>query len=608
MKKISVLFVVVLILGMTLLPTAIYADDSTYAETIFDQSNIIEIDIQMDEEAWNQMIATASNEEYSSCNVVVNGVLYENVGIRPKGNSSMSSVTSRNSERYSWRIKFDKYEKKQTCDGLDVLILNNGFKDPGELREAIAYDMYQFLDADASLYNYAVVSLNGEYFGVYLALECVDESFAERNYGEDYGKLYKPDVTNMNKGNDDDGESEGGSSDGEAAENGNEAAEPADVQGESDGDSAAGESPAREAAGEVTDSENTDDTTEDEIPAAETAGEDTDSENSDDITAGESQAVETAGESTDSENTDEATADESPAREATGENAEGESSGDSEGFERPEREDNGESESGESDGDSFGGMGGSTDVMALNYVDDNLETYQDIWDSEKFKSDDEDHARVVEALKHVCQSDNLKDYIDVENILKYFAIQTYIYNHDGLTGNVSHNYYLYEQDGKLNLIPWDMNESFTVSGNGSDYVNFPIDTPFTASDLSSRSFFMAMLEDEECLALYHEYLRQLSEEYALGGAFDETLERIESQIAELVKTDPTSFSTYEEFESAAASIEDAVKLRAQSVLGQLDGSIPSTRDGQSAEPEKLLDTSGADFSGLSGGMSMGMGF
>lgn len=99
----------------------------------------------MDEEAWNNMIANASSEEYSACDMVVNGVLYENVAIRPKGNSSLGSVTSRGSERYSWRIKFGKYEKKRTCDGLDILILNNGFKDPGELREALAYDMYAFL-------------------------------------------------------------------------------------------------------------------------------------------------------------------------------------------------------------------------------------------------------------------------------------------------------------------------------------------------------------------------------------------------------------------------------------------------------------------------------
>ena len=195
MKKLSLLMALMLALSVAAPLENAFAEEGYYAQTLFDRSKPIEIDIQMDDETWNNMIATASEEEYSACNLVVNGVLYENVAIRPKGNSSLSSVSSRGSERFSWRIKFDKYEKKRTCDGLDILILNNGFKDPGELREAIAYDMFAYLGADASLYNYAVVYHNGEYFGVYLALEGVDKSFAKRVYGEDYGKLYKPELS-----------------------------------------------------------------------------------------------------------------------------------------------------------------------------------------------------------------------------------------------------------------------------------------------------------------------------------------------------------------------------------------------------------------------------
>ena len=129
MKKLSVLLALILLLTSVSSLSVSFAKeiDTTYEQTLFDHSKLIEIDIQMDKEAWDNMITTASSEEYSACNVMVNGVLYENVAIRPKGNSSMASVTSRGSERYSWRIKFDKYEKKRTCDGLDVLILNNGF-------------------------------------------------------------------------------------------------------------------------------------------------------------------------------------------------------------------------------------------------------------------------------------------------------------------------------------------------------------------------------------------------------------------------------------------------------------------------------------------------
>lgn len=245
--------------------------------------------------------------------------------------------------------------------------------------------------------------------------------------------------------------------------------------------------------------------------------------------------------------------------------------------------------------------------MTLNYVGDDLADYEGIWESAKFKgTDEDDYEQVVEALKHICQGEEIDEYLDVDNVLKYLAIQTFVYNHDGLTGTVTHNYYLYEKSGKLNLIPRDLNESFTVSGNGSDYVNFPIDTPFTVSDLSERSFFMALLENDTYLAQYHEYLRQLSEDYALGGAFEQTMSSLRAMIDALVKDDPTKFCTYAEYETTANSILQAVTLRAQSVLGQIEGTIPATRDGQSAEPDKLLDPTGADFSGLSEGGGGGM--
>ena len=568
MRKIAFLLALVMLLSVFTSLPAFAATKKTYERTLFDRSEPIQINIIIDDATWDNMIATAEDEVYSACDVVVNGKTYKNVAIRPKGNSSLSSVQSKGSERFSWRIKFDKYEKKQTCDGLDVLILNNGFKDPGQLREAIAYDMYAFLDADASLYNYAVVSVNGEYFGCYLALECVDEAFAERNYGENYGELYKPEIIGLNdKAKDEEG------ADNAAADR------PASTE-DDDGSSFGGSSsaPAEEDNGASSGQ-----------PAADTNSDMPAAPSTDDGSSFGGSSGDAADATAPDENT------ERPAAPSTDDGASGGGSSSA-----PAEEDNG----GSAGGSSGSSQNTTTLAMALNYVGDNLDDYYGIWESDKFNSDEEDHQQVVEALKNICAGENIDEYLDVENVLKYLAIQTFIYNHDGLTGNVTHNYYLYEKGGELNLIPWDMNEAFTVSGNGSDYVNFPIDTPFTVSDLSERSFFMALLENEEYLAMYHEYLRQLSEEYALGGEFEKTMNNIRSMIDDLVKDDPTKFCTYEEYEAAANSLVQAVQLRAQSVLGQIEGTIPSTRDGQSAEPSKLLDTSGADFSGLSSG---GMG-
>lgn len=184
-------------------------------------------------------------------------------------------------------------------------------------------------------------------------------------------------------------------------------------------------------------------------------------------------------------------------------------------------------------------------------------------------------------------------------------------NDDSLSGSMAHNYYLYEYDGKLNILPWDYNLSFggmggmgnrNGQGNGaSAVINDPIDTPF-----SGTNFFDPLLENEEYLTRYHEYYRQLVEEYVLGGGFNETYSRIRNQIDSLAESDPNAMYSYEEYKVGAQMLYDTVMLRAKSVLGQLDGTIPSTSEEQRTDSDTLIDASGIDTAAM--GTFSGGGF
>ena len=172
-----------------------------YETALFDTEEPISVNIIMDEDDWNEMLKNAMTEVYYVCDVEINGITVKNVAIRPKGNTSLSAIAmDPDTDRYSLKLEFDHFVKGQTCYGLDKLILNNNYADATNMKEAIIYDMYQYLGADASLYNYAKVSVNGEYWGVYLALEAVEESFMLRNFGTQDGELYKPDSMEMGGG------------------------------------------------------------------------------------------------------------------------------------------------------------------------------------------------------------------------------------------------------------------------------------------------------------------------------------------------------------------------------------------------------------------------
>ena len=493
-----------------------------YETELFDTNSILTVNILMDEADWNDMLANATAEEYYQCDVEVNGTAFYRVAIRPKGNTSLTSIASDpTTDRYSFKLEFDHYVDGQTCFGLDKLILNNNFADATNMKEALIYDMYRYLGADASLYNYAKISVNGEYWGVYLALEAVEDSFMLRNYGAQSGELYKPESMDMGGGKD---------FDNGAFEN----MTPPDTQG------------------------NTDQANPPTSPG----------QTSDD------------------------TFDPSQKPDSSGENP-AESPTDSD--ERPSMNFN---YGGGRGGFSMGGGGAN-----LNYTDDELDSYETIWDGEIASTTKADHKRVVTALKNISEGNDLEDYMDIDNLLRYMAVHVFSVNEDSLSGMMAHNYYLYETGGKLNLIPWDYNLALGGMGSSNDatsVVNDAIDNAF-----SGTNFFDTLMEDETYHDQYYAYLQQLVSEYIGGGGFDAFYERVRSQIDELVETDPTAFYSYDEYLTAVDTLYQVVKLRDESIQGQLDGTIPSMESAQRSS-DALVDASALDLS-VMGSMNTGGG-
>lgn len=64
-----------------------------YAEKVFG-ADIISVEIIADEDDWQAMLDNALSEQFIMVDVVVNGRRFNNVGIRPKGNSSLMQVAS----------------------------------------------------------------------------------------------------------------------------------------------------------------------------------------------------------------------------------------------------------------------------------------------------------------------------------------------------------------------------------------------------------------------------------------------------------------------------------------------------------------------------------
>ena len=119
-------------------------------------------------------------------------------------------------------------------------------------------------------------------------------------------------------------------------------------------------------------------------------------------------------------------------------------------------------------GSFFKGMGGND--VALIYTDDEFDSYANIFDNAKTSPSDADKTRLIEALKNLNEAENksLETTVAIDEVIRYFVVHNFVLNFDSYTGSMIHNYYLYEKDGQLSMIPWDYNLSLYTSPSTRD--------------------------------------------------------------------------------------------------------------------------------------------
>lgn len=409
-----------------------------YGSLLFDDSRVHTVDIRMD--GWEEFLEQASSKEYRSCTLVVDGETYEYAGIRVKGHNSRKLAEKYGWRRYSLKVEFDHYLSGQSYHGLDKLALDASFQDNSYLKNYLAYDMMAHMGVPSPLASYVWVTINGRPWGLYLAVEEPEEAFARRNFGADYGQLYKPDYQSL-----------------------------------------------------------------------------------------------------EDENAD----------------------------------------------------------VALRYVDDDPDSYENIFRTARFPVSEEGKLALIGALKRLSEGEDLEAAVDVEEVLRYFVVQVFVVNLDSYLGRTGHNYFLYEEGGQLKILPWDYNLAYATYALGMPnpvndarkYVNTPIDTPAEGEVMLRRPLFHQLMLQETYYEEYHRLFDRFLETYFENGLFERKVDEITELIDPYVKKDPTAFCSFEDYQKGVETIRNFCLLRTKSVRGQLDGEIPSTIRGQSVDQSSFVDAS-----------------
>jgi len=463
--------------------------------------------------------------------VVVNGKKFQNVGIRPKGNSSLNQVASSDSDRYSFRLQFDEYVKGQTCFGLQSFVINNMLGDNTYMKEYVSYELMREAGVDAPYFGFADIKVNGKNWGLCLAVELYNDSYEQRVFGDTSGMLYN--VKSMDIGGNDNA--------GRPGEQGENFPAMPDMRNGV---------PQRPFGSNFQ-----------QFPGfRQDPSNNQDNQDNQDLMLNP------------------------PVQDFPAGNFRVQMGG----------------ENGRLDGNFGGRWRRGSSGGSLEYIDDNTESYGAIFNNVVGKGTESDYKRVVKALKALSEGRDLETYFDVDQILRYLAAHTFVVNLDSYSSSMAQNYYIYERNGRITILPWDYNLAWGgfQSGSASSVINFPIDTPVSGVEMSSRPMIEKLFANTEYLERYHSYLQQLIDNYFANGKFEKKINELDALISDYVKNDATAFCSYEEYKKAVSAFITLGNLRAQSVQGQLDGTIPSTAAGQNANPSELISAGDLRLSDL----------
>ena len=566
MKKIIILILAcfMVLAGCSKAETA--EEETVRTDSIFDTSYVHEINVEISEEDWNDLKANPLEKTKYHVNVTIDGETVNDVSFATKGNTSLSSVASDSeSDRYSFKLNFGKFVDGQTFQSLKKLNLNNIYADATYMKDYLSYQLFQEAGALSSRCSYVWLTINGEDFGLYTAIEEVDQAFLDVNT-ESAGALYKPEAEELDNAGQPGERPEGegmmphGFNDGERPEM-PEGMTPPEMNGQ---ERPEGFDPAQGQPGQMPGGPgnmNPPDMNGQQMPPGFDPSQNQQipemPEGQENITPPDTSGIEIP---------------EMP-----------EGIDPSEIPQMPEGFDPSQGQGGMPGG---GGMFSSGNGSSLVYTDDELSSYTDIFDNAETDVTEDDEMRVIAALKNLAEGD-VKASVDVENTVKYFAVHNFVMNYDSYTGNMLHNYYLYEKDSLLTMIPWDYNlayGAFVMGGrqDASSIINWGIDSPLSNTDESQRPMWSWIMSDQSYTDQYHAVLDQLLSDYFESGEFEKEFDRVVEMIRPYVEKDPSAFYTADEFDAAGAMLKQFCLLRAESVRKQLDGSLSAISSEQNA--------------------------
>lgn len=149
-------------------------------QNFYDQNTLQKIEITFAQPNWDYMMDTAkagSEGFILASTVTVNGIIFDSVGVKYKGNSSYNANNTKN----PLHIELDYIHGNADYQGYTDIKLSNGKSDPSFIREVLSYEILRDY-MHAPLANWAQVYINDQEYGLYTNVESINKDFIDNHF------------------------------------------------------------------------------------------------------------------------------------------------------------------------------------------------------------------------------------------------------------------------------------------------------------------------------------------------------------------------------------------------------------------------------------------
>jgi spore coat protein CotH len=140
----------------------------------------------MSPEDWQSILDDSRGDEWRHATATYDGVVVDDVGVRPAGESSRFA----GNPKMSIRIKFDAFAGQEKFGGYQDVNVKGEYDDPSLMRERLALFVFGAV-MPAPKAAHTTLTVNGDSRGLYTLREDWDTTSLAEHFSEPFGPLYR---------------------------------------------------------------------------------------------------------------------------------------------------------------------------------------------------------------------------------------------------------------------------------------------------------------------------------------------------------------------------------------------------------------------------------